>query len=88
MKKILTVLMIALLLTAFAIPQDKQETPEPTKYAVERADLIVAYNLLIEQRTKINEKLDNIVFTVNWMVEREKQEALALEAEPDAEESK
>lgn len=85
MKKILTVLMIAMLLTALAMPQDKQEAEvasvDTAYYAMEKADLTSAYNDLVKQRASIDKQLENIVWAHNYFNALEK--ARAEKAEPE-----
>lgn len=79
--------MIALLLTAFAIPQDKQPEVAPTKYAMEKADLMSAYNQLVEIRKQeaTTIQMNNILWSIRYFEALEKAltEAEAKEAEPE-----
>jgi len=76
MKKIITILLILVIITAFAMPQEKQATevaPTDTSYyAMEKADLFSAYNTLIDQIAVTNERLEHIVWAINYLNALEK----------------
>ena len=86
MKKIITLLMVAVLLTAFAMPQDKPAEPAPaelTKYATEKADLVAGYNQLADQKVDIEKRLDSILWAIQYLEALEKAELDKAKDEPE-----
>lgn len=87
MKKILTVLMIAMLLTAFAMPQEEQAAPADTSnYAFMKTDLLTAQQGLLENRSTIEKQLANIAWTLRYIDLIETAENDVAKAEAGTEE--